>query len=157
MNTYYKLIVLLVFTSTSYAQQMNENLYVDKAWVNEYEVWSDFNYEGQIVISPTKEEGSLKISNYDFLFDLCDGKANFSNKQSYTVAEFSHPQKIKTTKDKQGIVNSTYEGTLIFQNDKDYYSVVAVITILQKDSVLGLKMHLKDKLKEYAFSFKPSN
>jgi hypothetical protein len=157
MNTYYKLIVLLIFTSTSYAQQISENLYVDKAWVNEYEVWSDFNYEGQIVISPITEEGSLRISNYDFLFDFCDGKAKFSNKQSYTVAEFSHPRKIKTTKDKQGIVNSTYEGTLIFQNDKDYYSVIAIVTILQKNSVLGLKMHLKDKSKEYAFSFKPSN
>jgi hypothetical protein len=157
MNNYYKLVVLFIFTSTCYAQEISGNLYVDKAWVNEYEVWSDFDYEGQIVVSPITEEGSLRISNYDFLFDFCEGKAKFSNKQSYTVAEFSHPRKIKTTTDKQGIVNSTYEGTLIFQNDKDYYSVIAVVTILEKNSVLGLKMHLKDKSKEYAFSFKPSN
>ncbi|MCC9072105.1 hypothetical protein LNQ49_10990 [Flavobacterium sp. F-65] len=157
MNNYYKLVVLFIFTSTCYAQEISGNLYVDKAWVNEYEVWSDFDYEGQIVVSPITEEGSLRISNYDFLFDFCEGKAKFSNKQSYTVAEFSHPRKIKTTTDKQGIVNSTYEGTLIFQNDKDYYSVIAVVTILEKNSVLGLKMHLKDKSKEYAFTFKPSN
>ncbi|MCV9930040.1 hypothetical protein OIU83_20435 [Flavobacterium sp. LS1R49] len=155
MKNYYKLIILLFFASATYGQQASENLYVDKAWVNEYEEWSDFKYAGQIIISPTTEDGSLRISNFDFLYDFCDGKAKFANKNSYTTAQFSHPRKIKSTTDKQGIVNSTYEGTLIFQNGNDYYSVIAVVTILDKGSIIGVKMHLKDNLKEYAFSFKP--
>jgi hypothetical protein len=157
MNNFYKLIVLLLFTSATYGQQATDNLYVDKAWVNEFEEWSDFKFAGQIIISPTPEEGSLRIANYDFLYDFAEGKAKFSNRQSYATAEFSHPRKIKTTTDKQGIVNSTYEGTLIFQNGNDYYSVIAVVTILDKGNIIGIKMHLKDNSKEYAFSFKPGS
>jgi hypothetical protein len=155
MKNYYKLIILLLFVSTNYAQQSSDNLYVDKAWVNEFEEWSDFKFSGQIIISPTAEEGSLRIANYDFLYDFCEGKAKFSNKNSYSTAEFSHPRKVKEVTDKQGIINKTYEGTLIFQNGNDYYSVIAVVTILEKSSIIGVKMHLKDNLREYAFSFKP--
>ncbi|AYN05541.1 hypothetical protein [Flavobacterium sp. 140616W15] len=159
MNNYFKLIVLLIFTSSTYAEQISENLYVDKAWVNEYEEWSDFKFTGQIVISPTSEsdEASFRITSYDFLYNLSEGRAKFRNKQSYTSAEFSHPRKIRSTTDKQGIVNATYEGTLIFQNGNDYFSVVALATILNKDNIIGLKMQLKDNSKEYAFSFKRSN
>ena len=44
-------------------------------------------------------------------------------------------------------------------SDKDYYSVIAVITILEKnENVLGVKMKLKDNnRKEYAFSTKPTS
>ena len=70
-----------------------------------------------------------------------------------------NPRKVSATTDKQGVLNSTYEGTLIFQSDRDYYSVVAVITILEKsDTILGVKMRLKESNgKEYAFSTKPTS
>lgn len=157
MNNYFKLIVILIFTSSAYAQQISENLYVDKAWINEYEEWSDFKFSGQIIISPTPDQVGFRITSYDFLYNLSEGKAKFRDKQSYTIAEFSHPRKIKSTTDKQGIVNSTYEGTLIFQNGNDYFSIIALATILNKDNIIGLKMQLKDNLREYAFSFKPGN
>ncbi|MWB95822.1 hypothetical protein GON26_15760 [Flavobacterium sp. GA093] len=157
MKNYYALFLLLFTISANYAQQTPQNLFVDKAWVNESEEWSDFQYSGQIVVSTTTEAGSLRITNYDFLYDFCDGRAKFSNKNTYTSAEFTSPRKIKTQTDKQGVVNSTYEGMLVFQKDNDYYSVVAVITILEKGSILGLKMHVKDASKEYAFSFKPAS
>lgn len=160
MKNYYALFLLLFFVSVSYAQQ-SQTLIVDKAWVNESEEWSDFKYAGQIVFSTnaTAEEGSLRIGNYDFLYDICEGKAKFSNKATYSAAEFSHPRKLTVTTDKQGVVNSTYEGTLIFQSDKDYYSVIAIVTILEKSgNTLGLKMHLKESnKKEYAFSLKPNS
>lgn len=145
--------------SVSYAQQ-SQTLIVDKAWVNDSEEWSDFKYAGQIVFSTSAtEEGSLRIGNYDFLYDICEGKAKFSNKATYSAAEFSHPRKLTVTTDKQGVVNSTYEGTLIFQSDKDYYSVIAIVTILEKNgNTLGLKMHLKESSKkEFAFSLKPNS
>jgi hypothetical protein len=161
MKNYYALFLLLFFVSVNYAQQQTQTLIVDKAWVNDSEEWSDFEYSGQIVFSTTasSEEGSLRIGNYDFLYDICEGKAKFSNKATYSAAEFSHPRKLTVTTDKQGVVNSTYEGTLIFQSEGDYYSVIAVVTILAKnDSTLGLKMHLKEgNKKEYAFSLKPNS
>lgn len=159
MKNYYALFLLLFFVSVSYAQQ-SQTLIVDKAWVNDSEEWSDFKYAGQIVFSTSAtEEGSLRIGNYDFLYDICEGKAKFSNKATYSAAEFSHPRKLTVTTDKQGVVNSTYEGTLIFQSDKDYYSVIAIVTILEKNgNTLGLKMHLKENSKkEFAFSLKPNS
>jgi hypothetical protein len=161
MRNFYTLFLLLFFVSANYAQQSSKTLVVDKAWVNESEEWSDFTYAGQIVFStnPSSEEGSLRIGNYDFLYDFCEGKAKFSNKATYSAAEFSHPRKLSVTTDKQGVVNSTYEGTLIFQSDKDYYSVIAVVTLLEKEgTMLGVKMHLKDNnRREYAFSLKPNS
>ncbi|OXA77998.1 hypothetical protein SAMN05444397_110152 [Flavobacterium aquidurense] len=161
MKNLYALFLLLFFVSVNYGQQ-SQTLIVDKAWVNDSEEWSDFKYAGQIVfsINPSAEEGSLRIGNYDFLYDICEGKAKFSNKATYSAAEFSHPRKVSVTTDKQGVVNSTYEGTLIFQSDRgDYYSVIAIVTILAKDAnTLGLKMHLKEEnKKEYAFSLKPTS
>ncbi|MRX66459.1 hypothetical protein SAMN06265349_102356 [Flavobacterium resistens] len=160
MKHYYTLFLLLFFVSVNYAQQA-QTLIVDKAWVNEAEEWSDFKFSGQIVFntSTTNEEGSLRIGNYDFLYDFAEGKAKFANKATYSTAEFSHPRKVSVTTDKQGVVNSTYEGTLIFQGDRDYYSVIAVVTLLEKGgTMLGVKMHLKDNAqKEYAFSIKPTS
>lgn len=161
MKNFYTLFFLLLFVSANYAQQSPQTLIVDKAWVNDAEEWSDFKYSGQIVFStnPTGEEGSLRIGNYDFLYDFCDGKAKFANKATYSAAEFAHPRKISATTDKQGVVNTTYEGTLIFQSDKDYYSVIAVVILLEKNgNILGVKMHPKgENNREYAFSTKPSS
>lgn len=159
MKKLYTLFTLLFLVTISYAQ--NKTIVVDKAWLNEAEEWSDFTYAGRIVfsINPTDEAGSFRVGNYDFLYDFVDGKAKFTNKATYSSAEFSHPRKISATTDKQGVLNSTYEGTLVFQSDRDYYSVIAVVTILEKgDSVLGVKMHLKEgNRKEYAFSTKPTS
>ncbi|MBF4506560.1 hypothetical protein IRZ83_07745 [Flavobacterium sp. JLP] len=160
MKNYYALFLLLFFVSVNYAQQ-TQTLIVDKAWVSESEEWSDFEYSGQIVFNTTanSEEGTLRIGNYDFLYDFAEGKAKFSNKATYSTAEFTHPRKLSATTDKQGVVNSTYEGTLIFQANKDYYSVIAVVTLLEKGgNILGVKMHLKEnKRKEFAFSIKPTS
>lgn len=160
MKNYYTLFLLLFFVSVSHAQQSTQTLIVDKAYLNEAEEWSDFTYAGQIVFSTNanNEEGSLRIGNYDFLYDFCEGKAKFANKATYSAAEFAHPRKVSVTTDKQGVVNSTYEGTLIFQADRDYYSVIAIVTILEKNgNILGVKMHQKEgNKKEYAFSLKNS-
>lgn len=159
MRNFYTLFLLLFFVSVDYAQ--SKNVVVDKAWVNEAEEWTDFQYAGKIVfsINPNEEAGSLRIGNYDFLYDFVDGKAKFASKTTYSSAEFSHPRKVSASTDKQGVLNTTYEGTLVFQSDKDYYSVIAVITILEKnENVLGVKMKLKDNnRKEYAFSTKPNS
>jgi len=158
MKLFYTLFFLLFFTVVSHSQKATEIYAVDKAWLNESEEWSDFKYQGQIIISTTPELGGLRIANYDFLYDFCEGRAKFANKATYSSAEFSRPRKISATTDKKGIANVTYEGTLIFQSEKDYYSVIAIITILEKnDTLLGLKMHLKDRTREYAFSFKPNS
>ena len=161
MKKFYVLFLVLFVATANYAQQTSQTFYVDKAWVNEAEEWSDFQYAGKIIFSTTRssEEGSWQIANYDFLRDFCDGKAKFANKSTYSVAEFTHPRKISSQTDKQGVVNTTYEGTLIFQSDRDYYSVIAILTVLDKNgSILGIKMHLKDSSrKEYAFSLKPNS
>ncbi|WP_125718996.1 hypothetical protein [Flavobacterium ustbae] len=159
MKNFYALFLLLFFVTVDYAQ--SKNVVVDKAWVSESEEWADFQYSGKIVfsINPNEEAGSLRIGNYDFLYDFVDGRAKFASKTTYSSAEFSHPRKISASTDKQGVLNTTYEGTLVFQSDKDYYSVIAVVTILEKnENVLGVKMRLKENnRKEYAFSTKPTS
>ncbi|CAD0001640.1 MULTISPECIES: hypothetical protein [Flavobacterium] len=160
MKKYYILFILFFSISINYAQQSSETLIVDKAWLNDSEEWSDYTYSGKIVFSiNNNEEGSLRLGNYDFLYDFCEGKPKFSNKAAYNSAEFSHPRKISSSTDKQGVVNNTYEGTLIFQLDKDYYSVIAIVTLLEKGgNILGAKMHLKESSrKEFAFSLKPNS
>ncbi|WP_264552612.1 hypothetical protein [Flavobacterium sp. N2038] len=160
MKNFYALFLFLFFASANYAQQ-TQSLIVDKAWVNESEEWSDFQYAGQIIFSTNTlaGEGSLRIGNYDFLYDIAEGKAKFANKATYSTAEFSRPRKISVTTDKQGVVNSTYEGTLVFQADKDYYAILVSVTLLEKGgNMIGVKMHLKDNArKEYAFSLKPAS
>lgn len=161
MKKYYKFFILLFSVSVNYAQLSSETLIVDKAWLNDSEEWSDYSYSGKIVFSvnSNSEEGSLRVGNYDFLYDFCEGKAKFSNKATYSTADFSHPRKIAAQTDKQGVLSSTYEGTLIFQADKDYYAVIAIVTLLEKGgNLLGVKMHMKDNSrKEYAFSLKPNS
>ncbi|MCI9845235.1 hypothetical protein [Flavobacterium pectinovorum] len=160
MKKYYVLFLLLFSVSIDYAQQSTQTLIVDKAWLNNSEEWTDFNYSGKIVfsINSNSAEGSFRVGNYDFLYDLCEGKAKFSNKATYSAAEFSHPRKLSAQTDKQGVLNSTYEGTLIFQSGTDYYSVITIMTLLEKGgNYLGVKIHLKDNSrKEYAFSLKSS-
>ncbi|MEL1252818.1 hypothetical protein AAEO57_03450 [Flavobacterium sp. DGU38] len=159
MKKFYVLFLVL-FSLNVNAQQISETLIVDKAWVNDSGEWSDYSYAGKIVfsINNNQENGSLRIGNYDFLYDFCEGRAKFSNKATYSSAEFSHPRKISAQTDKQGVLNTTYEGTLIFQGDNDYYSVIAIVTLLEKGgNYLGAKMHIKDNNgKEYAFSLKSS-
>lgn len=159
MKKLYTLFLLLFFVTVNYAQ--NKTVIADRAWVNESEEWTDFSYAGQIVfsINPNEQPGSLRIGNYDFLYDFVEGKGKFSNKATYSSAAFSNPRKVSATTDKQGVLNTTYEGTLIFQSDKDYYSVIAIVTLLEKDdNVLGVKMRLKEgNRREYAFSTKPTS
>ena len=161
MKNLYALFLLFFAVTANYAQQTSQTLVVDKAWISDSEEWSDFKYAGKIIFSTTGggEEGSLRIGNYDFLMDFCDGKARFSNRATYSAAEFSHPRKVSSQLDKQNVLNTTYEGTLIFESGKDYYSVIVLVTLLQKnDKILGVKMRSKDNnRKEYAFSVKPSN
>jgi hypothetical protein len=159
MKKFYTVLLSIFLVSVSYGQ--SKTFIVDKAWVNEAEEWADFAYAGKIVFSvnPNDEPGSLRIGNYDFLYDFVEGRGKLSNKAVYSTAAFSHPKKITEATDKQGILNSTYEGTLIFQSDKDYYSVVAVVTIMEKDdNILGVQMRLKEnKRREFAFSTKPNS
>lgn len=80
MKNFYAWIVAVLFTAITYGQKTAENLYVDKAWVSNGEEWSSFKYQGQIVVSTATEEGNARITNYDFLRDFCDARANFSDK-----------------------------------------------------------------------------
>jgi hypothetical protein len=161
MRKYYILFSFFTFF-INYAQQLGiETLIVDKAWLNDSEEWSDYRYAGKIVfsINSNDEKGTLRIGNYDFLYDFCDGKAKFANKATYSAAEFSHPRKISSSTDKQGVLNTTYEGTLIFQSDNDYYSIIAIVTLLEKGgNLLGVKMKPKERSrKEFAFSLKSTS
>lgn len=161
MKKFYILYVFLLFAFTGYTQEATssaQNYYVSKAWVNESEEWAFYEYEGQIVVSTTAEPGKIKITNRNFLYDFCSGGAKFANKNSYTTAEFTSPVKIGEKTDKQGVLNTTYEGKLVFNNGEDYYFVFAVVTILSKDDLVGLKMKIKNKTnREYAFTFKPTS
>jgi len=155
MKKYYKLVILLLFFSAVYSQQESENFYVSKAWEGQGDEWSDVIFKPAIIIS-ANTEGALKIVNNSFLYGLCGGKAKFSDKNGYNSAELASPRMILTRTDEKGVLNTTYEGMLVFQSDGNYFSTSIQYTLLiEKNKIVGLKIHKKGDDKEYAFGLVP--
>ena len=161
MKNFYALILLFLAFGTSYAQTGIKTSVVNKAYFGESEEWTDYSYKGKIVFSSNsnEQEGRLRIGNFDFLSDLCEGKAKFADKATYSTAEFLGPRKMSVTTDKQGVVNSTYEGNLVFQGERDYYSIVTIITLLEKNgNLVGVKVYAKDNpARVFAFGVIPTS
>lgn len=154
MIKYYKLIILLFFCANIYSQQALKDFDVSKAWVNEKDGWSEVTYKSEFVVS-TNTDGELKITNFDFLNEFCQGKANLINLEGYNSAEFSSPRKIKTNIDQNGFTNIAFEGMLLFKAKDGYYTVsTKVILLVSKSNIIGFKIKTVKDSKEYMFSLK---
>lgn len=95
--------------------------------------------------------GQLKISNAEFLIELSEGKAKMLENSAYIVAEFTSQIKTKNKTDKNGLVNLTYEGKLVFRTLEGVYTPnVVIVFVINNADVIGLKILNKENRKEMA-------
>jgi hypothetical protein len=149
MKKLYLLIVLLCLCKT-YGQEPIQEAYVTKTYVNVDEEWTVINFSKMIDVWSNRT-GQLKISNAEFLKELSGGKANMLDNSAYVTAELSSQIQTKTKTDKNGLVNLTYEGKLVFKtHDGTYAPDAVVVFIINKADVIGLKILNRENRKEMA-------
>lgn len=144
------LIILLLCFCKNYGQQEPiQEAYVSKTQINVDEEWKEVNFGSMINVSSNRQ-GQLKIANAEFLTELSAGKAKMLDKSAYTTAEFNSPVLIKTRKEKNGLVNLTYEGKLVFKTIGEAYTPSAkIIFIVNQADIIGLQILNKQNDKEY--------
>lgn len=149
MKKLYLLIVLLCLCKT-YGQEPIQEAFVTKTYVNVDEEWTVINFS-KIIDVWSNRAGQLKISNAEFLKELSGGKANMLENSAYVTAEFDSQIQTKTKTDKNGLVNVTYEGKLVFKTHDGAYAPNAVVVfIIYNADVVGLKILNKENRKEMA-------
>jgi hypothetical protein len=150
MKKYYLLIGLLLCLCKTFGQEPIQEAYVTKTYVNVDDEWSVINFSRIIDISSNRA-GQLKISNAEFLKELSGGKANMLEDSAYVTAEFTSQVQTKSKTDKNGLVNLTYEGKLVFKTHDGTYAPNAVIVfIIHNADIVGLKILNKENRKEMA-------
>ncbi|HEU4790124.1 MAG TPA: hypothetical protein VFS71_10590 [Flavobacterium sp.] len=150
MKKQYLLIILFLCFSKNYGQEPIQEAYVSKTYVNVDDEWSEVNFSSMVNIASNRK-GQLKITNAEFLRDLSDGKANMVEKSAYDSAEFTSQTLIKEKTEKNGLLNITFEGNLVFKTfDKAYTAASRIIFIVNQADIVGLKIFNKENRKEYA-------
>ena len=150
MKKLYFLIVLLICITKTYAQEPIQEAFVTKTYVNVDDEWSEITFSRIIDVSSNRT-GQLKISNAEFLKELSGGKANMLADSAYTSAEFTYQTLTKSRTEKNGVVNLTYEGKLVFKTHDGTYAPNAVIVfVIHQADVIGLKILNKENRKEMA-------
>ncbi|MBW4359195.1 hypothetical protein [Flavobacterium taihuense] len=151
MKKRYLLIILFLFLCKSYGQEPIQEAYVSKTYVNVDDEWSEVNFSSMVNVASNRK-GQLKITNAEFLSQLSDGKANMVEKSAYNSAEFTAQVLTKEKTEKNGLLNLTFEGNLVFKTfDKAYTAASRIIFIINQADIIGLKIYNKDTRKEYAF------
>lgn len=150
MKNLYLLMLLLCLCKTSYGQEPIQQSYVSKTYVNVEEEWTVVNYS-KIIDVWSNRNGQLKVSNAEFLQELSGGKANMLENSAYITAEFSSQSMTKNKTGKNGLINLTYEGKLIFKTREGSYTPnVVVVFIINNADIVGLKILNKENRKEMA-------
>lgn len=151
MKKQYLLIILFLFLYKSYGQEPIQESYVSKTYFNVDDEWSEVNWSSMVNVSSNKK-GQLKIANAEFLTELSKGKANMVEKSAYNSAEFTSQVLTKSKTEKNGLLNLTFEGNLVFKTfDKPYSAASRIIFIVNQADIIGLKILNKDNNTEYAF------
>jgi hypothetical protein len=150
MKKRYLLIVVLLCFYKNYAQEPMQDAYVSKTYLSGEDGWSEVNYSSMVDVSSNRQ-GLLKIANAEFLTELSDGKAKMMDKSAYTVAVLDSQILTKSKTEKNGLLNVTYEGKLVFKTMEGAYSPNVKITfIINQADVVGLKIHNNENNKDYA-------
>jgi len=150
MKKMFLLLVIFLCICKTYGQEPIQEAFVTRTYVNVDEEWSEINFSAMVNIYSNRT-GQLKISNAEFLKELSGGKANMLENSAYTTAEFSSQTLTKNKTDKNGFVNLTYEGKLIFKTREGTYTPNATVTfIINNADIIGLKILNKENRKEMA-------
>lgn len=152
MKKQYLLIILFLCFSKNYGQEPIQEAYVSKTYVNVDEEWSELNFSSMVDVSSNRQ-GQLKIANAEFLTELSGGKAKMLDKSAYITAVLDAQILTKTKTEKNGLLNLTYEGKLVFKTFEGSYAPPVKITfIVNQADVVGLKIHNNENNKDYALN-----
>jgi len=106
-----------------------------------------------IVNVASNRRGQLKITNAEFLTDLSEGKAKMLEGTAYNSAEFASQTLTKEKTEKNGLVNLTFEGKLIFKTHDGVYAPSSkIIFIVNQADIIGLRILNLENKKEYVLN-----
>jgi hypothetical protein len=152
MKKQYLLIILFLCFYKNYGQEPIQESYVSKTLVNVDEEWNELNF-GSMVNVASNRKGQLKITNAEFLTDLSDGKAKMLEGSAYNSAEFSSQTLTKEKIEKNGLVNLTFEGKLVFKTHDGVYAPSSkIIFIVNQADIIGLRIINNENKKEYVLN-----
>jgi hypothetical protein len=150
MKKQYLLIILFLCFYKNYSQEPIQEAYVSKTYVNVDEEWTELNFSSMVDVSSNRQ-GQLKIANAEFLTELSGGKAKMLDKSAYITAVLDGQILTKTKTEKNGLLNLTYEGKLVFKTFEGTYSPPVKVTfIVNQADIIGLKIHNNENNKDYA-------
>lgn len=149
MKKQYLFFILLFAICKNYGQELIQEAHVKNAYVSVDGEWQNTSFKTPIHIFSNRL-GHLKIIGAEFLVELSGNKAKMEENTAYDSAEFTSQEMIKSKSEKNGLVNTTYDGKLVFKTIDGVYSpdVSVVYTINQAD-ILRLSISNKKNSKEY--------
>lgn len=152
MKKQYLLIILFLCFYKNYGQEPIQESFVSKTLINVDEEWNELNFSSMVNVS-SNSKGQLKISNAEFLTELSNGKAKMLAGSAYSSAEFTSQTLTKEKTEKNGLVNLTFEGKLVFKTHDGVYAPSSKITfIMNRADVIGLRIFNNENKKEYLLS-----
>jgi hypothetical protein len=152
MKKQYLLIILFLCFYKNYGQEPMQDAYVSKTLTVVDEEWSEMNYSSMVNVSSNKR-GQLKIANAEFLTELSGGKASMLEGSAYNSAEFTSQILTKEKTEKNGLVNLTFEGKLVFKTHDGVYAPSSKITfIMNQADIIALKIHNEENNKDYVLN-----
>lgn len=152
MKKQYLLIILFLCFYKNYAQEPIQESYVSKTLVNVDEEWNELNFSSMVNVASNRK-GLLKITNAEFLTELSDGKAKMLDGSAYNSAEFNSQTLTKEKTEKNGLVNLTFEGKLIFKTHDGVYAPSSkIIFIVNQADIIGLRILNNENKKEYVLN-----
>jgi hypothetical protein len=149
MKKQYLLIILFLCFYKNYGQEPMQDSYVSKTLTVVEDEWNEVNFSSMVNVTSNRK-GQLKITNAEFLTDLSGGKAKMLEGSAYNSAEFTSQTLTKEKTEKNGLVNLTFEGKLIFKTHDGVYAPSSkIIFIVNQADIIGLKIHNNENNKEY--------
>lgn len=149
MKKQYLILLFLLSGFVNYGQELIQEAFVKRAYVAVDGEWQDTSFSTPVEIFSNRL-GHLKIKGAEFLIQLSGEKAKMLENSAYNTAELSSQVLAKTKNEKNGLVNTTYEGKLIFKTmDGVYTPNVAVVYTINQADVVRLKISNLKNNKEY--------
>ncbi|MGL2992631.1 hypothetical protein [Flavobacterium sp. TSSA_36] len=149
MKKQYLFFMLLLSLFTGYGQELIQEAEVSKAYIGYDGEWQNTSFKTPVKVFSNRL-GFLKIAGADFLIKLSGDKAKMEENTAYDSAELTYPELVNTKNEKNGLVNTTYKGKLVYKTIDGVYTpdVTVVFTINQAD-ILRLKISNNRNSKEY--------
>jgi hypothetical protein len=157
MKKQYLLIILFLCFYKNYGQEPIQESYVSKTLTNVDEEWSELNFSSMVNVASNRK-GQLKITNAEFLTDLSNGKASMLEGSAYNSAEFTSQTLTKEKTEKNGLVNLTFEGKLVFKTHDGVYAPSSkIIFVVNQADIIGLRIFNNENKKEYVLNLEIKN